>query len=279
LQDESRGILEQVTAAMPEDVDAQKMLAGLYVAAGDHASAIRTYRTVLDFRPDDRASAAELEALQHGGSSSSDVYSPPDQVVTEPEVFDKVIDDEEIIELSESDIFEEPSEFELSPLTPPVSGGTAIDQHDPLSTLTLAELYEQQGFLPKALTIYHTILADDPTNAKLLDKIAQLEGNESVSEGISEDAADEGFDEGLDFSEPEAFSEVSAPLESQHVEPVSASTTDSVEPEIFSLEESEVAPNSLESRSFAPLAHKAADNVVDTLDGWLENIRRIKACR
>ena len=54
LQDECRTILERVTAAMPEDVEAQKILAGLYVTNGDHESAIRIYETVLEFRPDDR---------------------------------------------------------------------------------------------------------------------------------------------------------------------------------------------------------------------------------
>ena len=35
----------------------------------------------------------------------------------------------------------------------------------------------------------------------------------------------------------------------------------------------------VEAQEFAPLVHKQADNVTETLDGWLENIRRIKACR
>jgi tetratricopeptide (TPR) repeat protein len=279
LHDESRVLLEQVTAAMPEDVDAQKTLAGLYVSAGDHVSAIRTYRTVLDFRPDDRASASELEALQQGGVTSSSAYSSQDQIIAVPEVIDEGDAEDEIIELSESDIFEEPSDEDISPVTPAIVAGTAVDQHDPLSTLTLAELYEQQGFLPKAVAIYRTILADDPTNAKLLAKIAQLEGDESDLESVPEDALDDGIDEGLEFSEPEAFEEVSTTFSSQLSEPVSTSITDISEPEFFAVEASIIESKSLESKAFAPLANKAADNVLDTLDGWLENIRRIKACR
>ncbi|MBC8018487.1 MAG: hypothetical protein H7X83_08220 [Verrucomicrobia bacterium] len=246
LHDECRVILEQVSAATPEDVDAQKMLAGLYVAAGDHASAIRTYRTVLDFRPDDAASAVELEALQHGDITSSRVYSPPGQIEMESGAFDENSAEDEIIDLSESDIFEEPFEEESVAVTATDALEATSDHHDPLSTLTLAELYEQQGFLVKAREIYQTILAEDPTNAQLLAKIAQLEEHEPVQENIPEDAVGADFDEEVDFSEPLVYEDVPAPLESQ---------------------------------LFAPLAHQAADNVVDTMGDWLENIRRIKACR
>ena len=53
------------------------------------------------------------------------------------------------------------------------------DHHDPLSTLTLAELYEQQGFIAKALDIYRTILADDPANAAAPGQDCQLEAARS----------------------------------------------------------------------------------------------------
>src|SRR5512133_669480 len=255
LADESRVILEQVTAAMPEDVDAQKMLASLYVTVGDTASAIRTYRTVLDFMPDDKGCLDELKALQHGS-------------------------DDEIIELLESDIVEEASEDEISlEIPPPVVGGVAPVHHDPLSTLTLAELYEKQGFLTKAREIYQSILADDPANAQLIAKIAQLEEPESVSEYIPEDSVTAGFDEEPDFSEPAACEAVLPPLESQYVEPVSESISGSAEQEFFAADAYEDMPIPLESKPFEPLAHKAADNIVDTLGVWLENIRRIKACR
>jgi tetratricopeptide (TPR) repeat protein len=246
LHDECRVILEQVTAATPEDVDTQKMLASLYVAAGDNASAIRTYRTVLDFRPDDAASAVELEALQHGSTTCSSVYSTSGQIDTESDSIDEDSGEDEIIDLSESDIFEEPFEEEMNVVTPPDALWVTPDHHDPLSTLTLAELYEKQGFLVKAREIYQTILAEDPTNAQLLAKIAQLEVHEPVPEDIPEDAVAAGFDEEPDFYEPVVYEDVPAPLESQ---------------------------------LFAPLAHKAADKVLDTLGDWLENIRRIKACR
>lgn len=300
LHDESRAILERVTAAMPEDVEAQKLLASLYVAAGDHTAAIRTYGTVLDFRPDDVGSAVELETLRHGSFAP-----PPEQAAVVP-------DEDEIIELSESDIHEEPSGEEMEVLTSAGTGGGALDHHDPLSTLTLAELYEQQGFQSKALEIYQTLLADDPRNPRLLAKVAELGDQEPLQESIPEQAIATTTEEELDLAEPEAFEAIPAPVESQlfepvtdtiadvavpefsvpevyepvstpfaaqHSEPISETIVGTVESDFSAFESHEDASAPAASNVFAPLAHKAADNVVETLDVWLENIRRIKACR
>jgi hypothetical protein len=128
----------------------------------------------------------------------------------------------------------------------PFAGVPSSEQHDPLSTLTLAELYEQQGFIVKALDIYRAILTDDPDNAQLQAKIASLVSKDTTSQNTTEQPATPYLD---DDQEPFAFAAlggVSAPLESQ---------------------------------VFSPLAHQAADNVVGTLESWLDNIRRIKACR
>jgi len=315
LHDESRGILEQVTAAMPEDVDAQKTLASLYVSAGDTSSAIRTYRTVLDFRPDDKGCAIELEALQQVDSASSNAYETSVPVETESAPVETEIEEDEIIELCESDILDEPAE-ETDVVTPPEAEAEVTSaHHDPLSTLTLAELYEQQGFLSKALEIYRTILADDPANSRLLAKIAQLEGYEPVSDEIPEEAVAEDFEEETDLAEPVAFEEesdladqtafeeeadladqtafeevtdlaeqavfeeVPATLDSDLLESSPANTFDVFESEDFATEASEDVSTPMEASAFAPLARQSADNVVDTLDTWLENIRRIKACR
>ena len=279
LHDECRTILERVTAAMPEDVDAQKALASLYVAAGDHASAIRTYNTVLDFRPDDRCSAVELEALQHGDMAASCDVPETGQIDATPVAVDETDSEDEIIELSESDIHEETTE-EVCVVTPLVESLAVADHHDPLSTQTLAELYEQQGFLPKALAIYRTILADDPTNAQLIAKVADLERDEPVVDDSLEEDATVDFDEEPDSFEPEAYEEdLPAPLESPFFEPVPENVAEVVEPEFSASVSCEDMTPPVESNTFAPLAHQSADNVLDTLDGWLENIRRIKACR
>jgi tetratricopeptide (TPR) repeat protein len=288
LPDESRALLEQVTAAMPEDVDAQKLLARLYVDSGDHATAIRTYRAVLDFTPDDKISLLELESLQNLHSDDLDMEQVSGPAVEETATFSEDSFEDDIIELSESDIFEELSD-EVTMENPEDNREETTGHHDPLSTLTLAELYEKQGFLSKALAIYHTLLADDPTNTGLLAKIAQLEAPELDSEiPVFDDDVEELEEEDdlseLDVAEP-AVTELESELESEPVQLESGllesiqESVVAVEPKLSITEAYEVVPAPTDSNTFAPLANQSADNVVETLDGWLENIRRIKACR
>lgn len=248
LREESRSILEQVTAAMPEDTAAQKLLASLCVEAGDKTSAIRAYTTLLEFWPDDAQIKAQLVGLQQADTGE------PLQVVTPSEavVYEETIDedaDEDVYELSEDDIVhdeEEASDKEVEPVAAAADDVFPPVHHDPLSTLTLAELYEQQGFIAKALDIYRIILADDPGNAQLQIKISQLEQQESEAKDL-----------------PEQFE--------------AADVAD--EPEPFASAAFEEMSASMEAQDFSPLVHNQADNVVGTLDNWLENIRRIKACR
>jgi tetratricopeptide (TPR) repeat protein len=243
LYDESRSILEQVTAATPEDTAAQKLLASLYVEAGDKASAIRAYTTLLDFRPDDVQCKAQLEELQQiAAGEPPQIVTPSEPVVSEVKIDEYV--EEDVYELSEDDIVHDEDEGG-EPVAPPATDVSSPAHHDPLSTLTLAELYEQQGFIAKALDIYRAVLADDPANGHLQAKISQLEQQPAV------ETLQEQFEIADVAGEPEpsasaAFEEVATPVE---------------------------------PKDFSPLVHNQADNVVEALDSLLENIRRIKACR
>lgn len=244
LYDESRSILEKVTAATPEDTAAQRLLASLYVETGDKNSAIRVYMTLLDFRPEDVQCKAQLEKLRQDVS----VEAPQAFAPSTPAVGDEKVEDEreeDIYDLSEDDIV--PDEEDVSgqyaePAVPPV----AAERQDPLSTLTLAELYEQQGFIPKALDIYRSILAEDPSNAQLQAKISQLEQSMPAEGGLTENDETTDIDDEPAHPEPAAFEDMSPPEKAQ---------------------------------DFSPLVHNQADNVVEALDNLLENIRRIKACR
>lgn len=245
LREESRIILERVTAAMPEDTDAQKLLASLSVEAGDNASAIRAYTTLLDFRPDDVQSKALLEELQQAEPGAAlQVAMPSEPVVSQDMIAEEVAED--VYELSEDDIVYDEEQEELEPAAAPAADMSSPVHHDPLSTLTLAELYEQQGFIVKALDIYRTILADDPANAQLQAKISLLEQQEPAAENPPQQPEAPGVADEYEPSVSAALEDISAPLD---------------------------------SRLFSPLAHQVADNVLGTLDSWLENIRRIKACR
>jgi len=250
LDQECRTILEHVAAATPEDVPAQKLLASLYVAAGDAVSARGVYTTLLDFNPDDAQSKALQEELQLSHETVPAYDGIPSPAIVAGKL--DVVVEEDIYELSEDDVVygdeeaEESFDAELEAVAPPAIDAPLTIQHDPLSTQTLAELYVQQGFIVKALDIYRTILADDPANVQLQTKIAALESQVPVLQNIAQQP-------------------VALELEDLPPAPVSATLLDVSAP--------------VDSTRFSPLAHQTADNVVETLEGWLENIRRIKACR
>ncbi len=165
----------------------------------------------------------------------------------------------ELIELSESDIVDEPLSdragarqlYEEPPVLDPWAGlGVSVTpsspgpqpslppaveapvwpgqdpSRDPLLTGTMAELYLSQGVVERALQIYRDILAVDPDNASVAARLSELE-SQHPAEPLLEPSAD--------------LSETVSTLPS----------------------------------------HGSADqsSALAVLEGWLENIRRLRACR
>jgi tetratricopeptide (TPR) repeat protein len=266
LNDEALAALQLVTEALPEDVASQKLLGRLLFEAGDHDAACQAFRTALEFAPDDVECRIELGSLERsaGGTGS---------ILEADEDDDDVIEDLEILE--ELDILEEDqpeSEFPFQDV-PAEFDTVAVPHHDPLSTGTLAELYVSQGFIHKALEIYRAILADNPMDRVTAERVVELEALDAgptesdveIDYAFEEDAEEEPAfsipaEEFLQETEPAALLEsVAVPaLESQHA------FAD------VSWHESDVSPVSPQG---------VADNALSTLDGWLENIRRIRLCR
>ena len=253
---ECRTALEQVAAAMPEDNEALKLLGRLYAGSGNESAAIRVLNTALDLNPDDVECRLELEAIESTEPHAAGAgfvpaagmpSAPEERRDTEFVAFDdeeEIIEDLQILELDESDLFEEPLE-----------GGeeeaerAGAVHHDPLSTTTLAELYVQQGFVSKAIDIYHTILADDPANSVALARVAELSAT------------------GASRGEPGEYAARVAPGGTESAEYVAGEVRFETPPAA-----SAVADAGLQSQG-------VADNALADLEEWLENIRRIKACR
>ena len=230
LHDESRQALGIVSAALPEDVEVQKLLGRLLVSHGSLDAAQKAFRTALEFSPNDEECRDELNVLLQGSSVPLVAVQSP--AISEAEAsFDepgtgRLDEFDDIIELLESDIVEE---FESVVQAVP-------EHHDPLSTATLAELYVQQGYIAKALEIYRSVLGDDPANSAIQSRISELEALKAAS---------------------------SADL-------VVADSPQAIQP---------VAFQELASFSPAKPVQGEPDEVISTLEGLLDNIRRIKACR
>lgn len=230
LNDEALTALQRIVVALPEDIPSQKLLGRILVEAGEQDSAIQVYRIAQEFAPEDMECRLQLEALELSAGTA-------DSTFVSDEGEDEIIEDLEIleeIELIEDDQPE--SEFQ-NPEAPPELDTLYGQQFDPLSTSTLAELYVGQGYISKALDIYRSILAKNPDNDTIAERVAELE---SLASGSVETVPEIGFTDGYEVEEEPTPHEISA--------------------------------------SDVPV-RGVADNALATLDGWLENIRRIKACR
>ncbi|HEY3306948.1 MAG TPA: tetratricopeptide repeat protein [Desulfuromonadaceae bacterium] len=249
LLDECREALKKVTAAQPEDGEAQKMLGRIFVGEGNKEAAVRAFSTMLEFNPDDVECRLELDGLEKVASTTAkeDVQAVPMNPnipaadlldvqfapFEEGEEFDEIIEDLEIIEVDESDLVEVDE-----------SGLTATDllkaetpaKHDPLSTVTLAELYVQQGFTDKALEIYRSILNEDPENNDVLSRLTELESKSQTEK-----------------------------------QPVSATMEFIEEASLNQAMQAQELPE--------PPTQGQPDQAVLVLEEWLDNIRRMKACR
>jgi len=227
--DEALASLKRVTAALPEDIPSQKLLGSLLVEAGDQDAAIQVYRVALEFAPDDQECLLHLESLEKSVGTAVPLFMFDEGGAEDEEI----IEDLEILEEFDEESFE----------TEPLPSETA---QDPLSTVTLAELYVNQGFISKALEIYRAILAENPLDRTIEERLAELE---ALNAGLPESVA-----ESDDYFEDEAVDAavIAAPVE-----------------EFFQA----IAP-----APAVPL-QGMADNALLTLEGWLGNVRRIKACR
>ena len=259
LNDEALAALKLVTEALPEDISSQKLFGRLSAEAGARDAACRAFRTALEFAPDDMESRIELESLERSAGMTASAREP-------------LIEDVEMLE--EIEILEEDqpeSEFPSQDTIP--ADAAPVLHHDPLSTGTLAELYVKQGFIHKALEIYRAILADNPADQIIGERVVELEALESAaSELVAEH--DDTFE--VETEEVPAFS---MPSE-EFIQETGAST----KPEygaVPGLERQQASENvpGFGNGASPVLSEGVADNALAALDGWLENIRRIKSCR
>ncbi len=266
LNDEALTALMLVTEALPEDISSQKLLGRLFSEAGAQDAARQVFMTVLEFAPDDTESRIELQSLERSTGMAASAHEADED-------YDEVIEDLEMLE--EPDILED-DQPEPEPgfqESPPALNIAPVPLNDPLSTGTLAELYVKQGFIHKALEIYRAILADNPADRVVAERVVELETLEAgSSEPVTEN--DNAFE--VETEDESAFSVQSeAYIQKAEAEALPESGEF---PELESRQAWEDISGP-ESAAFTVPPQGVAENALVTLDGWLENIRRIKSCR
>jgi len=271
---ECRQALEKVVRVTPDNLLAQRILGQIYIDAGEVAAAEESLNTILAQNPDDMESRVLLNSLSRiavaGGQPRVEAEGErtADEGIAEIARTDNELllgeDDEEIIDLLDSEIVEElteeqeaieeapfPSEFEIS--APDIFSGGEMDRKDPLLTVTLAELYVSQGFPERAKAIYSELLEADPDNAELKNRLVALEKEIQQEETIAGEILSQ-----PDYPTLGALAPAEAQAVADTLPMVSGGT--SLGDKLLAHEERYPGRNE--------------EHIIDTLEGWLENIRR-----
>lgn len=202
LKDEAIRALEAVVRITPERLEAQRLLADLYTAAGNPSAAGRCLEVV--------------DSLEY-----SPINQPATMVVDDDgaeaeimELTDDLIEDEVLAEDTErqfSALPDRPSLGDSPPRAEPFMMETAppIYQEDsppsPLreeespepeqsaavASATIAELYVSQGFPEKGAEIYAAMLQEEPDNEQWKKRLAELKPQEAMPAAEHDEIGDE----------------------------------------------------------------------------------------
>ncbi|MRR05596.1 MAG: tetratricopeptide repeat protein [Deltaproteobacteria bacterium] len=258
-RDQAKFALEKVALATPENLLAQKILSQIYQEEGNLSAAERALHLLVTFNPEDRESALALEVLRRSIPPAAETVSLPatapcaaeESLVAEQSEVDFTSNAEQPARCLEFDgsnpcVDDEFAEIPAAADEHFLATGEPFDAEAgimPLATVTLAELYEGQGFLEKALQVYSDLLDKDPENQLLQERVSQLIVRRHTESGIGPVAA---------FSaKPEL--------------PTAVVRQDVLSGEDFT--------------SQFPRELGQTDDVLDLLGRWLDAVRRRKECR
>lgn len=128
--------LKRVLELDPENLMAHSLLGSIFMEKGDHQAAIEEYQKILTLNPDDDETQTALkQAIEKAaGEQKSDSVVKKDKTLHEKKTFTK----------------------------------------DSTATLTVAELYLKQGHYDRAMEVFQELLAHDPQNLMLRQKLAEV---------------------------------------------------------------------------------------------------------
>jgi tetratricopeptide (TPR) repeat protein len=181
--DEAKRALETVVRITPENLEAQRLLADLYTAAGDEAAAIRCLSIISTLEVDVQESAP----LQTAEAAELIEDIPETDIL---ELTDDLVEDDAAAESAPfAALPDRPSlgEFQARPVPymigdPPQQ---AMQKEEPpaeepapaaapVSSATIAELYISQGFTEKGADIYRELLRSEPGNQTFINRLAEI---------------------------------------------------------------------------------------------------------
>lgn len=193
---------ERVLDLDSNNLVALKFLGLIQAEEGDAAGARERFKHILALDPDDREIRRELDILDvpaPEAPAAAEAASEPE--APEPEARDDA--------------------FEGAPIS---LGDDDDPTTDELATMTLADIYAEQGYADKALRIYHEVLKRQPGNAGIRAKIRAIEAPDSDTQELPEAAR---------VREPVALddsAELDSPMASEHFDDAPALDEEAPEP-------------------------------------------------
>jgi tetratricopeptide (TPR) repeat protein len=173
------------------------------------------------------------------GVAASEVFLVSEGLELSPKTIDEPsADGDAEFSFDDEEAFGIPATVEEPP--PVAAEMIAHEGKDPLTTVTLAELYISQGFLKRALTIYRELLTADPDNEDLRQRLVDLK---RIIDTDDANARDHALEKQRKVPEPPGISES------------------------FSFENDE-------DEYITQSSAGTGDAVLPTLEMWLENISR-----
>ncbi|MCX6112586.1 MAG: tetratricopeptide repeat protein [Proteobacteria bacterium] len=204
---------EKVISEVPDNYLAQKLLAQSYSLVGDKSNALKTFNMVLYLNPRDKEAKAAIEEEAKKEpeqikeceeiAEEKEISPPPfsSQPTFQTNVNFKIIDD-----IGQESGFG----FEEKRISQAFS--TIKEEENPekiltnISTMTMGELLQSQGYKEKALEVYKKILEQDPNQIIIKHKIEELEkelglNNYDEESLVFEEITEEETDSPEDYNE------------------------------------------------------------------------------
>ncbi len=153
------------------------------------------FRRYLDEFPDDDAVRERLAQIEHESGPSGEPESEAEKELV-PKTFHLDLEPPEY-----SDGYE-PGMGEDSTSEEGISVAGECEEEDSVETITLAEIYAQQGFYERAIDIYTRILARETENEQIVRRIDELSGKLGRKTELVTRSVEESEEEILDESSP-----------------------------------------------------------------------------
>lgn len=166
--DQAEASFERVLELDANNLVALKFMGMIMSERGDHTRAQQYFKSILELDPEDKSIARKLEDMPKDDASRESLTEGLSEVLGGDERIEETAD--EAAEPVELRAVEDES-FVGSEIT--LSNGDPTP--DVLATLTLADIYATQGYRGKAAKIYRDLLADQPDNRAIAERLEALE--------------------------------------------------------------------------------------------------------